>query len=376
MITSVIILLGVIGGVPTNSIDSKKQVIVMSLPGTSNTQYLNSLTNIADFIIEMDVKTKGRDHFFVIHDKSGLSYLNKHNFTNGHLIEVSESLDMWMRDFPPVMPTMQVKFKYRPQHISESQAIEDDRRFEVFAKLVGFPALNRSDLVLEGGNVVENGENAAVTTERIFKDNSEMSREDVIKSLEKVIKRKVAVVPDPQDTTGHADGLVSFVEKDVLLVSLFDDADGPDFYDAMKNASIKAFPSIKVVPLPCYSNKTKSNGFMSAEGSYSNSLVTYNAVYLPFFSNQTNNQIAFDVFQNSTDKEVIPVYKAGKVPVLGGSLRCMTWQIDQAHPVAKSLFAYVENRKKPNGSNHVRPAIALIIAQIGLSLGVLANAFY
>lgn len=348
----------------------------MSLPGASNYQYLNSLQNIADFIIEMDGKTKGRDHFFVIHDKSGLSYFKNHNFTNGHLIEVKEDMDMWMRDFPPVMPKLQVKFKYRPQYLTESIAIEDNRRFEEFAKLVGLPALNHSDLVLEGGNVVENGENIAVTTERIFKDNKDISRADVIKKLEEAIKRKAAVIPDPEDTTGHADGVVSFVEKDVLLVSLFDDADGQSFYNAMKDAVIKAFPSVKVVPLPCYSNTTKSHGFVSSEGSYANSLVTYNAVYLPFFSNQTSNQKAFEVFKNSTDKEVVAVYKAGNIPVLGGSLRCMTWQIDEQHPVAKSLFAYVENKRKTNASNYVRPAMPLIMTHLGILLCVLAHAFY
>lgn len=347
----------------------------MSLPGTSNYQYLNSLKNIADFIIEMDGKTKGRDHLFVIHDKSGLPYLKNHNFTNGQLIEVSESMDIWMRDFPPVMPKIQVKFKYRPQYLTEAVAIEDNKRFEEFAKFVGLPALNQSSLVLEGGNVVENGENIAVTTERIFKDNKDMSRVDVIKKLEEAIKRKVVVIPDPEDTTGHADGVVSFVEKDVLLVSLFDDADGPNFYNAMKDAVVNAFPNITVVPLPCYSNKTKSQGFMSAEGSYANSLVTYNAIYLPFFSNQTTNQKAFDVFFNNTDKEVVPVYKAGKISVLGGSLRCMTWQIDQQHPVAKSLFAYVEKRRKPNSSNHAKPAMPLVITLLGVLLCVLTHAF-
>lgn len=174
-----------------------------------------------------------------------------------------------------------------------------------------------------------------------------MTKDDVVKTLEKDIKRKVAVIPDPQDTTGHADGVVSFVEKNFLLISLFDDADGKDFYDEMENAVLKVFPNLKTVPLPCYAKQGKSQGFTSSEGSYANSLVTNNAVYLPFFSNQTSNQRAFDTFKNNTNKEVIPVYGTSKVPVLGGSLRCMTWQIDQEHPVAKALFQYV--KQKANG---------------------------
>lgn len=320
-------------------------MIVVSLPGESDVQYRKYLQDIADFVIELDGKTEGRDHLFIIHDRSGRAYLNHHTFTNAHLIEVDQFLDLWMRDYPPCMPNQQIKFKYRPQYISKAQAEFDEGNFKKFAKMVGLPELQQSRLVLEGGNVVENGVDAAITTERAHEDNSYLTKKEFLEELESTINRTVAVLPDPQDTTGHADGIVSFVEKNVLLISLFDDADGPGYYDEMKNAVLKVFPHLNVVPLPCYIKKSESHGFATAEGSYANSLVTNNAVYLPFFANQTSNQRAFDVFQRSTKKDVVPVHNAGKVPVLGGSLRCMTWQIDQDHPVAQALFAYVDKKR-------------------------------
>ena len=109
---------------------------------------------------------------------------------------------------------------------------------------------------------------------------------------------------------------MSFVEKDVLLITLFADADGVNFHNAMETRVFQVFPSLKVVPLPCYAKKGKSQGFVSAEGSYADSLVTNNAVYLPFFANQTSNENPFAVFKNNTDREVIPVYNAGKIPCL------------------------------------------------------------
>ena len=320
-------------------------MIVVSLPGESDFQYREYLQDIADFVIELDGKTEGRDHLFIIHDKSGRAYLNHHTFTNAHLIEVDQFLDLWMRDYPPCMPNQQIKFKYRPQYISKAQAKFDEGNFKRFARMAGLPKLQQSRLVLEGGNIVENGVDAAITTERAHEDNSYLTKKEFVKELESTINRKVVVLPDPQDTTGHADGIVSFVEEDVLLISLFDDADGPGFYDEMKAAVLQVFPSLNVVPLPCYIKKSESHGFATAEGSYANSLVTNNAVYLPFFANQTSNQRAFDVFQRSTKKDVVPVHNAGKVPVLGGSLRCMTWQINQYHPVAQALFAYVDKKR-------------------------------
>ncbi|KAL9981590.1 hypothetical protein ACROYT_G010315 [Oculina patagonica] len=336
------------GGTPRpQSMESKKQVIVVSLPGESNVQYLDHIQNLADFAIEMDAKTEGRDHLFIIHDRSGRKYLQHHTFTNAHLIEVDEpGLDMWMRDFPPAMPNQQIKFKYRPQYISRKQAKLDENNFRKFASLVGLPHLQQSDLVLEGGNIVENGVGAAITTERIYDDNPWMTKKQIIKKLEATINRKVAVVEDPDDTTGHADGVLSFVEEDVLLIGLYDGPDDQRYYDSMKRSVLKVFPCLTVIPLPCYTNNNVSDGFGSAEGSYANSLVTNNAVYVPFFSNKTANERAFAVFQSSTDKDVVAVGAAGKVHGLGGSVRCMSWQIDQDHPVANALFAYVSNKKK------------------------------
>ena len=343
----------------------------MSLPGESDVQYLDNLQKIADFVIEMDGKTKGRDHLFIIHDKSGRAYLNQHTFTNAHLIEEDQSLDLWMRDFPPCMPNQQIKFKYRPQYISTAQAKFDEGNFEKFARMVGLPQLQHSNLVLEGGNIVDNGVDAAITTERPYDDNTNISKAQLVRELESDIKMKVAVIPDPLDTTGHADGVVTFVEEDVLLISLFDDADAVDFYNAMETAVLSVFPNLTIVPLPCYARKGKSQGFVSAEGSYANSLVTSNAIYLPFFGNQTSNERAFATFKNSTQKDVIPVYNAGKVPVLGGSLRCMTWQIAQEHPVAKALFAYV--KKKSSGSAVFTGHVALTVTIVQVIFALVFN---
>ena len=321
-------------------------MIVVALPGESNVQYLDYLQRIADFAIEMDIKTKGRDHLFIIHDRSGLKYLRDHTFINAHLIETDESLDMWMRDFPPCMPNQQIKFTYRPQYLSSAQAKLDDSYYQKFARLVGLPKLQHSDLVLEGGNIVENGVDAAITTGRVFQENPNMTKRELVKELEATINRKVVVVEDPGDTTGHSDGIVSFVEEDVLLIALFDGPDDAGYYKSVKKAVLEVFPSLKVTPLPCYIKKSESHGFASAEGSYANSLVTNNAVYVPFFSKQTSNEKALAVFQSSTDKDVVAVEAAGKLADLGGSVRCMTWQIDQDHPVAKALFAYVNYKKK------------------------------
>ncbi|EDO45544.1 predicted protein [Nematostella vectensis] len=331
------------------SVEDKKQIVVMSLPGEEYTQYKLDFQDIAEFIKEMDQKTKGLDHFIIIHDRSGRKFFEGYNFTNAHLIEMEKpGLDLWMRDFLTAMPKQQVNFTYKPQYISHEQALKDKAGFNRLAKSANFPELRQSKIVLEGGNIVENGKNIAITTARIYSDNPGMTKQDVIATLSREINRTVVVLPDPLDTTGHSDGVVSFVEEDTLLIALFNDADGPGFYDAMEKEVVNLFPSLKIVPLPCYAKKGKTQGFVSSEGAYANSLVTNNAVYLPFFNNQTSNEKALAVFRNSTTKTVVPVTKTQYIPVLGGSLRCMTWQIDQHTEVGKRLLAYAKTSPKPS----------------------------
>lgn len=321
--------------------ESKKQVVVVSLPGESDQQYYGFHKHLADIYIEMDHLTEGRDHLFILHDKSGRWYLNRHEFRNAHLIEVDPSLDMWMRDFPPTVPELQVKFKYKPGYIKSSQAKKDQAAFDVFAEQVELPSFDNCNIVLEGGNIVDNGKDIALVSERVFKDNKGMSKATLTEKLESAIKRKVIYIPDPEDTTGHSDGVVSFVEEDVLLVAYYED--DKEYFEMIEHEVRKAFgDQIKVVPLPCYEVKKKSHGFGSSEGSYANTLVTNNAVYVPMFSNQASNRKALETFQRSAKKDVVPVPGLDKVAKLGGSIRCMSWQIDQDHPIAKKLFQYVE----------------------------------
>lgn len=322
--------------------DSTKQVLVVSLPGATDSQYRKELNYITEFLEELDDKTTGRDHLFIVHDKSGQQYLDNHIFKNAKLILVENYLDLWMRDFPPTMPELQVKFKYKPHYIKPAQAkrVEDD--FAKFAHQVKLPNFRRCEIILEGGNIVENGKDTAIVADRVFKDNKHMSEDEVAEKLEEAIQRKVIFIPDPEDTTSHSDGVVCFVDESVLLVACYSDREGKEYYEEIRSQVHREAPGVKVFPLPCYEVKKKSWGFSSAEGCYANALVTNNAVYIPFFSKQKNNEAALEVYRSLTEKEVIPILSAANLAVLGGSIRCLTWQISVDNPIAQSLFRYVD----------------------------------
>eukprot|EP00112_Aurelia_sp_Birch-Aquarium-sp1_P024880 Seg8036.2 transcript_id=Seg8036.2/GoldUCD/mRNA.D3Y31 product="putative agmatine deiminase" protein_id=Seg8036.2/GoldUCD/D3Y31 len=153
---------------------------------------------------------------------------------------------------------------------------------------------------------------------------------------------KVAIIPDPRDTTGHADGVVSFIDTNVLLIGDYCDA---KYYKEVKEAVEEAFPDLIIIKMPCMddkqekSKKKKSNwrGFSSAVGAYVNILLTDSSVYVPHFGKAEVDSQALEIVSKNTQRRVVTV-DTGKLSHMGGSVRCMSWQICQSHPLAMALL--------------------------------------
>ena len=219
---------------PTNlflfvcSTGGKKQVIVLSLPGEDEEYYRPYFWDIANFAFEMDLRTKDRDHPVYRPRWNRPEVLSQpHVYPRSFHWNGKAVYGRVDERFSPAMPNQQVKFTYKPQYLTAEQAKFDEERFKRFATLVGLPSLKHSNIILEGGNIVENGDEIAITTERAYHDNPNMSHQELVKTLEVAINRKVVVIPDPGDATGHADGVTSFVEKNTLLVGLVEQRTTP-----------------------------------------------------------------------------------------------------------------------------------------------------
>lgn len=108
--------------------------------------------------------------------------------------------------------------------------------------------LKRSDLVLDGRNVIDNNSDKVIISERICLENKGKSSQVLKNELENLLSAKVALVPDPGCTTGHADGIVAFIEDDVLLIGDYGDA---VYCGAVEVAVKNVFPEVKTFRLPC-----------------------------------------------------------------------------------------------------------------------------
>ena len=126
-------------------------------------------------------------------------------------------MDLWLGDFSPVLPKHEVKFTYKPKYIkSEDAKFVRSEFMKVLQKMD--TQLNRNEIILDGGNVVHNNCNKAIISERVLLGNEGKTPTVLQNELENLLATKVGFIPDPEDTTGHADGIVAFVEDNVLLI--------------------------------------------------------------------------------------------------------------------------------------------------------------
>lgn len=268
-------------------------------------------------------------------------------------IHVKETLDLWTRDFGFVNPVRPFKFKYEPKrYLSVANSRYVDGQFRKFLTGLGIlpagtPGLNgnakylhNDQLIEDGGNIVDNHDGKAILSERFFENNNATlitPRQKLIETLEQSINASVLFIPDPGDTTGHADGVVSFIEPDTLLIADYPNAAS---FSSLQKLVNQKFPRVKTVKLPCPDANVSNWKGRSAVGVYVNILYTDSSVYVPAFGKPTDDKAAVDIVRaNVGSGRKVKTVNTALLSTLGGSIRCMTMQLKMSDPIARKLYA-------------------------------------
>ncbi|PAA82243.1 hypothetical protein BOX15_Mlig025637g2 [Macrostomum lignano] len=158
--------------------------------------------------------------------------------------------------------------------------------------------------------------------------------------------RRLAAIPEPDnDTTGHADGLVAFIDENRLAVQLQTDA-GSDRDDAesrllMQKLADQLGSGVRLVKLEASAPVRQTwRGFDSACGLHVNLLATRRSLYVPVFgSDEANRKLGqsaeldsrvLAAIRANTSKTVVPVDVPNAICRMGGSVRCLTWAFAQS----------------------------------------------
>ena len=305
----------------TNQIRSERMLLVIQAPSINDNYYKKHFRRLLEFDIRYAKAVIGHDNVLVLADADTMPHL-KGKLPPDVLLE-SNIEDIWLRDFTSVHPERMVRFKYERSG-AESHVQKSFLRFAARHK-VGF----RSGLLkVDGGNVVDNGGELIIMTNKVFERNSRLSEAGVLKRLKFALSAKrIAIIPMDDEYLGHADGMVMFTGPRRVLMNRF--PEDPRFYKRVKSALQKQLPGVNIADIPGASygkqEGEKYGPYASACGIYVNAAVTYKYIYTPTFGMAADRQ-ALKVIRAHTDKTVIAV-PAGGVCKLGGSVRCLTWQV-------------------------------------------------
>lgn len=262
-------------------------------------------------------------------------------------IEITElknhNKNVWCRDYLPVQGAggRLIHFKYAPQYMTDTEKwrlrIPDSetirKEFELFVETEITPCY---DIILDGG-AIEVYEDAAIISDRVFRDNPKQNESELLEKLKTVLGlKKINVIPQhPYDFTGHVDGLLRFVDADTVLINDLsgiksftkDDLKIPrnkitqQWYYSFMGAVLNSGYRIKKL---IYTAESNTNNDKSAKGIYMNFLQYDNQILMPTFNDAKNDLEAKNRLEEVFKKKIIEI-PATELAAEGGIINCVTW---------------------------------------------------
>lgn len=229
--------------------------------------------------------------------------------------------DIWLRDFMPVKTGSgkYVSFRYEPSYLNRDPQLRTDFRQDI-APQFSLPVIY-SDINLDGGNVVFSpSQQRVIISDRVFAENPDRDRADLIGALESLLEAEVIIIPSLRsDMTGHADGMVRFLDENTILGNRTEYRYG---LEQRIKTTLQSY-GLTVLDFPYHPAK----GTMDATGSYLNYLESEYYLFLPVFGIETDQE-AMEKVSELFRKSIVPVNIA-EIAKDGGCLNCISWETEQ-----------------------------------------------
>lgn len=130
---------------------------------------------------------------------------------------LSDTKDVWAVDFMPIQVGDRfIQFRYDPVYLKPIKYRKTISDVDAICATLGIETV-KSDIILDGGNLVRN-QHQAILTNRIFEDNPQWDRKKLLFQIQDLLELdRLFLIPEqPGDFTGHADGMVRFVDEKTI----------------------------------------------------------------------------------------------------------------------------------------------------------------
>lgn len=234
--------------------------------------------------------------------------------------------DIWCRDYMPIQTESGklIQFRYDPSYLKGQKEWEESRSdVREVCRENGFEPIF-SKINLDGGNVLLCS-GRAIVSDRVFSENLEYTdKNQLIKELSELLEAEIIVIPAQKgDYTGHADGMVRFIDRDTILGN-----NRSDEYKYWSNGIGKVLKdkNLKYIDVPFFYGYKDSRHPENAIGIYVNYLEVGNLIVLPVFEVEGNKDAeAIDAFKQIFPEKIIETINYNEIALEGGVLNCSTW---------------------------------------------------
>lgn len=222
--------------------------------------------------------------------------------------------DLWARDYMPVYSNGHyVSYVYNPDYLQNDKQYITDNIDDVFD--FANDSIVSTKLIIDGGNVILCGDKV-IMTDKVLKENSELTKEEIIKEIERAFSAKLVLIPwDTYEEYGHADGMVRFVSDGHILLNQYKDID-PELRQKLLDALSPYFSKISELE---YGKVSSTNSW-----AHINYLQVGKYIFVPQLGIMTDKLAVEQISRIFPDSKVIPVEVKGIVKN-GGALNCVSW---------------------------------------------------
>ena len=227
--------------------------------------------------------------------------------------------DIWARDYMPIKTKSgkYISFRYEPNYLADDPQLRTNFKTDI-APYFTLP-VTYSNINLDGGNVVFSpSKTKAVITDRVFSENPEYDKNTLLLELENLLEAEIIIIPSLEsDMTGHADGVVRFVNENTMIGN---DSPYKTGYEQKVKRALKKH-GISVVDFPYF-----DSAGISAVGSYLNFLETDKHIFLPIFGS-VQDETAVKRAKEIFEKKIVAV-NINSIAEEGGVMNCISWEMN------------------------------------------------
>ncbi len=236
---------------------------------------------------------------------------------------IPDTKDIWAVDYMPIQIDENnfIQFKYNPDYLKKAP---DNSTISDVDMICNKMKLQRekSDLTIDGGNVIRSS-NTLVMCDKVFYENKSISKKQLTSELQTIFNfDKIIFIPwDKNDFTGHADGMVRFLDNDTVLINQ-PTGENPDCEKELR--AILKKEGLNCIELPYLPPPDPT--FMSAKGLYLNYLQMSHVVIVPVFNTDTDD-MAVQLFEELFKRQTVLAIDCNDIAKEGGVLNCISWNI-------------------------------------------------